>query len=98
MEICSDGVWNTFCDSHWNSANAEVVCRQLGYVDSGAQAVGGAYFGRGNGPIHPTNVQCNSTVNMLQNCTYFSGSGLGNCSHENDAGVICSGMIINFMA
>ena len=95
VEICLDGVWSTFCDSYWNSATAEVVCRQLGYADSGAQAVGGAHFGRGTGPIHLTNVQCNSTENMLQNCTYFSSSG--NCSHENDAGVICSGIIINFV-
>ena len=35
LEVCRSQTWGTVCDNGWNYQDAHVVCRQLGYQDSG---------------------------------------------------------------
>ena len=76
------------CDHGWDNADARVVCRQLGFGPSG-RAYKTIYYGYGAGPILLTNVSCTGIESSLAECGYFD-TNVGDCTHSNDAGVICS--------
>ena len=85
-----DNKWGTVCDDDWDTFDAEVVCRQLGYNLTG-DAYHQAYFGQGTGHIWLDTVQCTGSETHLVNCTN-EGIGNHNCEHDEDAGVRCISM------
>ena len=90
VEVCVNNQWGTVCDDFWGTADAQVVCRQLGYSKYNAVAFSRAYFGRGSGPIHLDDVACVGNESSLFNCTYISNH---NCGHHEDASVRCASSI-----
>ena len=88
VELCYNERWGTVCDDLWGSADARVVCRQLGFSPNGSRAAGGATFPRGTGAILLDSVECTGEERTLLNCP-TAGIGVHDCSHFEDAGVIC---------
>ena len=74
------------CDDFWDTADAQVVCRQLGYPTSNAVAFGSAHFGQGNGSIYLIDVDCLGNESTLFNCNYSISY---NCSGYEHVGVRC---------
>lgn len=94
VEVYFGGSWGTVCDDFWDMADARVVCRQLGFPGAWAY-VRRAYFGQGTRVILMDNVNCLGTEAQLADCT-FSGWGNHDCSHSEDAGVVCGKVFAQF--
>ena len=82
-----NGSWGTVCDNRWTLREANVVCRQLG-LDGASSAVEGGVFGEGSGKIWMDQVECFGNERRLSDCSY-PGWEIHDCSHFEDAGVIC---------
>ena len=62
------------------------------------QAVFDAFFGQGSGTIVLDDVQCSGSENQLlvcQSAPILTVSS--NCGHDDDAGVICEGIVIDYV-
>ncbi|KAJ1104981.1 hypothetical protein NDU88_002389 [Pleurodeles waltl] len=89
VEIYINGEWGTVCDDLWSMKAAMVVCRQLGFSYV-VKASKHAEFGEGRTlNILLDDVQCTGKERNLLECAH-KGIGKHNCSHTEDAGVVCS--------
>ena len=85
------GTWGTVCDDGWDLNDANVVCRMLGFFRASSAPVMAAY-GAGYGEIHLDEVECTGSENSLEDCIK-SKFGDHDCTHFEDAGVICEGTV-----
>ncbi|XP_073692648.1 uncharacterized protein [Garra rufa] len=91
VEIYHDGRWGSVCDDGWDRAEAQVVCRQMGF-SGGVKAIPRGFYGEGCGPVWMDDVKCSGLESSLSKCS-FSGWGASDCKHEKDAGVICKAVV-----
>ncbi|XP_060570455.1 uncharacterized protein LOC132728801 [Ruditapes philippinarum] len=87
VEIIRNGLKGTVCDDDWDNNDATVVCKTFGYR-YGKAVTEGAY-GEGTGAIWLDDVQCTGLEESVLNCEK-SNWGVTDCSHAEDAGVICT--------
>jgi len=86
VEIMYGGHWGTVCDHSWNVNAGNVVCRVLGYRR--AEAV--RSFGKGTGQIFLDKVRCQGDEPSLSFCRHLGWTANQDCTHDNDAGVVCT--------
>lgn len=96
IEVYYNRTWGTVCDDDWDINDAQVVCREIGCGDA-ISALGDAYFGEGNGNVWLSNLQCKGTESHLWQCKHL-GWGVHGCHTVEDAGIICAGEFLVFMA
>ena len=82
-----NGEWGTVCDDGWDTADATVVCKQLGF-HSPARTRISAIYGQGTGPIWLSRVSCFGNESNLFECAQLNIS-TKNCTHSDDAAVEC---------
>ena len=82
-----NGEWGTVCDDGWGTADATVVCRQLGFYSS-VRAYRSAHYGQGTGPIWLSRLSCFGNEPNLFECAQLSVR-TKNCAHSDDAALQC---------
>lgn len=99
VEICVNETWGTVCDQMWDTPDANVACRQLGYQPVNATPIYDARFGAGAGRIWLSSLICLGREGRLIDC---SNGGIGmseGCNgHSDDAGVRCQEGIFSLLA
>ncbi|XP_013380450.1 galectin-3-binding protein B-like [Lingula anatina] len=88
VEVYHNGDWGTVCDDSWDNTDARIFCKSLNLPYSNALAVERAYFGQGKGTIWLDNVGCIGSKSNFGSCRH-NGWAVEDCSHGEDAGVLC---------
>ncbi|XP_048244989.1 deleted in malignant brain tumors 1 protein-like isoform X2 [Haliotis rufescens] len=86
VELQVYGLWGTVCDDSFDTREASVVCRMLGYTSG--SVLGGGMYAAGSGPIWLDDIVCNGTEASVDNCTHHPW-GVNDCSHKEDVAVKC---------
>uniref|UniRef100_UPI00398E94B1 scavenger receptor cysteine-rich domain-containing protein DMBT1-like n=1 Tax=Pristiophorus japonicus TaxID=55135 RepID=UPI00398E94B1 len=89
LEVQYGETWGTVCDLHWDLNDANLVCAQL-QCGVAVSVPTGAYFGEGSGPVRTDIFECKGNETSLWHC-HRSAVNHHECTHKNDASVICSG-------
>nr|XP_040218538.2 lysyl oxidase homolog 3A-like [Anopheles coluzzii] len=87
VEVFHAGKWGAICDDEWDQAEAEVVCRQLGFPGY-VKPTHTGHFGRAKRKFWMDNLWCGGKEAELTDCR-FDGWGANDCESGEAAGVIC---------
>ncbi|XP_058504563.1 macrophage receptor MARCO-like [Solea solea] len=84
VEVRHNGVWGTVCDDSFDTVDAKVICKMLGFQS----AIASFTASPGTGKIWLDDLRCLGTEEDIFDCPH-GGAGVTNCQHVEDAGVHC---------
>lgn len=85
LEVLYQNVWGTVCDDNFDSVDASVVCKMLGFQRSTqVYTVSG-----GTGQIWLDEVRCTGQEQSIFDCPH-GGMAKHNCNHSEDVGIGCA--------
>ncbi|XP_051565767.1 macrophage receptor MARCO [Myxocyprinus asiaticus] len=84
LEVLYQNVWGTVCDDSFDSVDALVVCKMLGYQRSNQVFTATS----GSGQIWMDELRCTGQEKSIFDCPH-AGMGIHNCNHGEDVGVSC---------
>ncbi|XP_076860516.1 uncharacterized protein LOC143513239 [Brachyhypopomus gauderio] len=90
VEVSRGLEWGTVCSRGWDLRDAAVVCRELDCGFAFATR-SGARLGGASGEVWWRNVQCSGDEFTIDLCERALNDGV--CSHNEDAGVECTGKL-----
>ncbi|XP_077443685.1 scavenger receptor cysteine-rich type 1 protein M130-like isoform X2 [Stigmatopora argus] len=88
VEILHADEWGTVCDDKWGLQEAAVACREM-VCGAPLEAKYKAFFGVGHDQTWLDDLECTGEEKSLSECEH-GGVGQHDCSHDEDAGVVCS--------
>ena len=88
LEIYQNATWNLICGDFWETREANVACRQLGFGEA-LNIYTSTYFGESSGSLLKGKLTCDDKETAISNCSY-SEEGFDHCT--SSAGVECKGI------
>ena len=90
VEVYHEGRWHKICEHDWDSKDATVVCRELGY-GTAKDVIHGArdYYGQGFSQILLSELDCTGKEKNIKQCNHAGYYVHDHCDHIQNAGVKC---------
>ncbi|XP_076389775.1 uncharacterized protein LOC100879380 isoform X4 [Megachile rotundata] len=90
IEVKILGVWGQVCDDGFGMIDANVICKELGFVLGALEIRPGGFYGNLDPPTRfmVDQLRCRGNETSLRECD-FDGWGVHNCQPEEAVGVIC---------
>ena len=87
LEIYYNSEWGTVCDDGWDSSDATVACRQMGFVGVSDSDSSRFHYGASRSPLL-SDVDCSGSESQLIDC---SRAGFWHyCGPSEVVGIICT--------
>ena len=77
-----------FSDDYWDTMDAKVICRMLGYDPTSSVATVRSAYGPVSDYFIMDNVQCRGDETNIEKCPHLTWQN-ENCNSSEGAGVIC---------